>query len=411
MKNTNKLVALILAVLMLVGSTVAYASDTVSDLVSPNISIPAMEEQPESEATPAPQAGDEIAPAEVTVEEQPVAAATPAPEAGGETDPANVTVEEQPVAEATPAPEAGEETDPANVTVDEQPVAEATPALEGTAPAEVTVNEQPVAEATPTPEQTAPAVVVVEEQPVATPAPEIGETPTPTVTTESGAIDIRAAASADAEIIGQLSGNDHVVVLSVEGDWTKIRANGVEGYVFSKQLQVTASGATPVPVETVAPEESVPFASQYQRNELGELILDEQGNPISLTPIEGAQYLRDAEGNLILDEIGEPILIEVQSSAPEAVRSDLSQAVIKTWMDANEDTKYGDTVSILYEIQNFYGWTYTVQWQRKGADGWADVPGATGETHSFTLTEDNLNTEWRVRVDVAVPEASEGAAA
>jgi hypothetical protein len=55
MKNTSKLVALILTVLMLAGSTVAYAGTYVSDPVSPNISKPTAEVQPGAEATPAPE--------------------------------------------------------------------------------------------------------------------------------------------------------------------------------------------------------------------------------------------------------------------------------------------------------------------------------------------------------------------
>ena len=323
MKPMNKLVALILALLMLAGSTVAYAGTYVSDPISPNITNPSAQEQPEAEATPAPEAE-----------------ATPAPEA-----------------EATPTPEASVE-----------------PALE----------EQPVEEA-PEPE----AVVTTES--------------------EDGRVNIRAAASLDAEIIGYLNRNDRVVMLGVEGDWTRIRANGVVGYIYSKYLQIAEPEPTIVPEETLAPEEAeqAPFESQYLRDEQGELILDEQGNPIPLAPIEeGAQYQRDEAGNLILDENGEPILLEVQEPTQDAERSDLSQAVLKTWMDAGEGTQFGDTVTVSYEIQNFFGWEYTVQWQRKDADGWSDVPGATGKTHSFTLTEENLNTEWRVRVDVVVPEAA-----
>lgn len=223
---------------------------------------------------------------------------------------------------------------------------------------------------------------------------------------EGGTVNIRAAASADAEIIGRLSRNDRVVVLGTEGDWINIRANDIVGYVYSKYLSIAEKPAAPE--DSAGAEQSAPaqFESQYLRNEQGELILDEQGNPIPLAPREGALYQRDAEGNLILDENGEPILIEVPIAQDEENRSDLSQAVIRTWMDANDGTRFGDTVTIYYEIENFYGWPYSVQWQRKGADGWVDVPGANGKTHSFTLTEDNLNTEWRVRVDVVVPEVS-----
>jgi uncharacterized protein YgiM (DUF1202 family) len=148
MKNTNKLVALILALLLLVGSTAAFASTYVSDPISPSISN-------SSEG------------------------------------------EDQPVVEATPEP------------------------LTSVEPAQT---EQP-------------AEVVQETEAVVT------------TDDENGNVNIRAAASADAEIIGQLTSNMRVSVLGVEGDWTKIRADSIVGYVYSKFLQVSAPEATPAPVE------------------------------------------------------------------------------------------------------------------------------------------------------------------
>lgn len=148
MKNTYKLVALILTLLMLAGPAVAYAGTYVSDPVSPSISKPSAQEQ-------------------------------------------------QPEAEATPAPEASEE-----------------PAVE----------EQPAGEAPETE-----AVVATES--------------------EDGRVNIRAAASADAEIIGHLNRNDRVKVLAVEGDWTKIRADGIVGYVFSKYLQADAPETMPATIK------------------------------------------------------------------------------------------------------------------------------------------------------------------
>jgi uncharacterized protein YgiM (DUF1202 family) len=136
---------------LMLPSTVAYAGTYVSDPVSPNISKPTAEAEPE--ATPAPEA-------EVT----------PAPETGGEVAPEELPAEETPEIEAV-------------------------------------------------------------------------------VTTESdnGSVNIRAAASMDAEVIGQLNSNDRVVVLSVEGEWTKIRANGVVGYVYSSYLKVSEPEVTPAP--------------------------------------------------------------------------------------------------------------------------------------------------------------------
>ena len=240
MKNTNKLVALILTVLMLAGSTVAYAGTYVSDPVSPNISKPATQEQP--------------------------------------------------VAEATPAPEAGEVTPPAEEVVEEQPAEEA-PQTE--------------------------AVVKTES--------------------ENGSVNIRAAASTDAEIIGQLSSNDRVVVLGVEGDWTKIRANDVVGYVFSSYLQASEPELTPAPEETPVPEE-VPAEEAPERS------------------------------------------ATIQVGASGAVH-------------------YGDSITLTAVLSGYEGVNYTIAWQVRDAGGsWNDISGASGLNYSFELSPENLDDEWRVLV-------------
>lgn len=76
MRNTRKLVALILALMLLSGAPAAFASTYVSDPVSPSISgLPSGDAQPEGEATPAPEA-------------TPVSEVTPAPEVSAEPTPA-----------------------------------------------------------------------------------------------------------------------------------------------------------------------------------------------------------------------------------------------------------------------------------------------------------------------------------
>lgn len=240
MKNTNKLVALFLTVLMLAGSTVAYAGTYVSDPVSPNISKPATEEQPEAEATLAPEAGEETAP-----------------------------------------------------------------------PAEEPVEEQ-----------SAEAVVKTES--------------------ENGSVNIRAAASTDAEIIGQLSSNDRVVVLGVEGDWTKVRANGVVGYVFSKYLQVSEPEPTTKPEETVAPE---------------------------VTPAPDRS-------------------IRIQASR-----------------DGSGDLATGDKIVLTATLSGYEGLDYQIQWQtsESSSGAWSDIPGAHGATYTIELNEDNYTHFYRATAIVNEP--------
>lgn len=71
---------------------------------------------------------------------------------------------------------------------------------------------------------------------------------------EGGSVNIRAAASKDAEIIGKLTNGMSVTALGTEGDWTKIRADGITGYVYSSFLRI------PEPVEEAPAEEVAPVA-------------------------------------------------------------------------------------------------------------------------------------------------------
>ena len=161
MKKTNKLVALIVAAMLLFSATTAFAATYVSDPVSPSIANPGGDEaQPES------------------------------PE------------------QALPT---------------EEP---------GAAPEETTAPEETVA---PEPVEVE-AVIQTEE--------------------EGGSVNIRAAASMDAEIIGKLTSGMSVTTLGAEGDWTKIRADGVTGYVYSAFLRI------PEPVEEAPAEEAAPVAAE-----------------------------------------------------------------------------------------------------------------------------------------------------
>lgn len=177
MKNLNKLAALILALLMLVSATTAFAGIYISDPVSPFIQNPSASQEP------------------------------------GELR-----------AESTPTPESTEGLEPT-----------ASPELAETAEPTVT--------------------------------PELAETPAPelqgTVTTSSDTsrVNIRAAASIDAEILGQLDNSARVTVLGVEGDWVNIRTGDIVGYVNSKYLAIDTETAapeeTPSPEDTPAPERSI----------------------------------------------------------------------------------------------------------------------------------------------------------
>ncbi len=53
-----------------------------------------------------------------------------------------------------------------------------------------------------------------------------------------GYLNVRSAPSSKSQIVGKLhNGPDGAELLSVEGNWSKVRINGIEGYVANKYLQ------------------------------------------------------------------------------------------------------------------------------------------------------------------------------
>jgi len=54
---------------------------------------------------------------------------------------------------------------------------------------------------------------------------------------KNGAVNIRAVANSEAEIIGQLTNGMRVVVLGAEGEWMLVRAAGIIGYVHASYLK------------------------------------------------------------------------------------------------------------------------------------------------------------------------------
>ena len=105
---------------------------------------------------------------------------------------------------------------------------------------------------------------------------------------------------------------------------------------------------------------------------------------------------------------------EMDLDAPEEIteepaRSELKDARVVTWTTANEETFFGDIVTAFCEVENLYGWEYTLQWQFSTGQGrWIDIPGARGTSFSFEWTADNSGYSWRVRVDIVVPIEASG---
>lgn len=245
-------------------------------------------------------------------------------------------------------------------------------------------------EATEIPEQTAAPEQTAE--PEATPAPEATEDP-------EVHIDLEATAEPEATVVPEASVEPEA---TVEPEVTANPETTVEpetGVSLETVVEPEASpAATPAPVNTIT----------YQRDEAGNLILDENGNPIAIVP-EGmeapAAYLRDENGNLVLDENGDPI---PANTVPEGAKK-LSEIVDEQFPNrsihiyAMFDGDYlniGDSVTLIAVLNGYEGLVYHYQWQVASAGGWSDISGAQDSAYAFKLTEENASSQWRIVVTI-----------
>ena len=173
--------------------------------------------------------------------------------------------------------------------------------------------------------------------------PEPLETKTVVTTdSESSSVNIRAAAGMSAEIIGKLSSDTSVTVLSVVGDWSLIRADGVVGYVFSEYLKGAAS----------------------------------EGE--ALTQVES----------------------DIPPEEQTEVDADLSGLTVEIFSTLDNRVKPGETIRLTSRLTGFEGIAYALQWQYNDGSGWKDVTGAIGSTYEFEATLETVQYMWRLAVTV-----------
>lgn len=283
--------------------------------------------------------------------------------------------------------------------------------VEPTVAPETNVPEAPVApEATVAPVEPQPTMPVVTDTPV---EDVVIAKAVVTLTYETSNVNVRAGAGTDTEAIGYLLNGAEVSVLGYEGEWTKVEtADGLTGYVKSSYLTEAAAEEEVVeePVVEELPvleEELVPASYSYERDENGNLVLDENGNPVAIIP-DGMEvpidYVRDENGNLVLDENGDPIVL---NSIPEGANKivtlqdelnpDRYIDIYAVWQD--ETPEFNEEMTLISVIYGYDNIQYTIQWQHSVDDvNWSDIEGATDGRYTFTVTEENYTDYWRVSV-------------
>jgi hypothetical protein len=74
---------------------------------------------------------------------------------------------------------------------------------------------------------------------------------------------------------------------------------------------------------------------------------------------------------------------------------------LRTNLDDGTTPYEGMTVVLTVELNGFEDCEYTIQWQRSTDNvNWEDVPGATDQSYSFTLTEETNGYYWNAQVTV-----------
>ena len=102
-----------------------------------------------------------------------------------------------------------------------------------------------------------------------------------------GYLNVRSAPSSKSTIVGTLrNGPEGAELLGVEGSWSKVRVNGVVGYVFSSYLQSTPTD--PVYVDAAAVVGKWVYANQCLTIKSNGEFVHVQGSMIT---VDGTWYL------------------------------------------------------------------------------------------------------------------------
>lgn len=157
-------------------------------------------------------------------------------------------------------------------------------------------------------------------------------------------------------------------------------------YVLHLRPAPTATPApevTETPAVTEAPAETTAAAVTWQKDENGNLVLDENGNPIVTETVPaGSDKISTLE-----DELDPNRTIDIYVS----------------WN--GQEPAFGSTATLSAVLNGYGNAQCTIQWQTSKDDAsWQNVPGGTGARLNVVVTEENHMDYWRVVVTVADPE-------
>lgn len=215
-------------------------------------------------------------------------------------------------------------------------------------PAEVETPAEEPAEETPVEEEQEVAVDEPADQPAEEPVEEpvadsIGKA-TVSLQDANSNLNIRAEGNTDGELLDKIANGEAVTVLAIENGWAKIRtASGLEGWVSASFLNIEEEPAEETPVEEEPAEETPVEETPVEETPTEEEPVEEtpvEEEPVEETPAEeeiteteevvetepteepveeepAVEYVTDENGNLVLDENGNPIPVVTEEEVVE----------------------------------------------------------------------------------------------
>ncbi len=162
------------------------------------------------------------------------------------------------------------------------------------------------------------------------------------------ALNVRASASADAELVGQMETNCVAEVISVEGEWTKVKAGDVEGYVKT-EFVVTGEAAQAyaeenIPVIGTVIDDGVRIR-ETTSTEAGIVGFIEKGSQITVLEVDENWIKVSLIGTEFEQDATEVTTTEATTEATETTTETTTEATTAVSTEATTTTEASATVS------------------------------------------------------------------